>query len=382
MNKPLLVIVGIIVAIVATAWHFLKPPSAALLAANIAEKPPLRSPPSSNAGGNVGVLPLENLQSKSPVKVSSARAVVPLKSQLAQEYEKARQLKPFYDRYAANPDAADADTKFFAAMALERCIGRTRGAQGVSETDKARFQSRLKENDPNNAQRIEAFNRVNEICEGFASVNVNAAEISRLYREAAAAGNPAAKVVVASEQYREQSRSARGVEERRLTEEQLSMVRDGLASGDPFAMERAGQLLSWQSTQLADRRVGPNNDPYYPRDWSPAWQLAACDRGANCSADAYRVLNGCANQGACGYNSLEAYMQFNELAPNVYAAAMQNRATILDAIALGRWDWLGIATGMGRTVAPSTTPVTAGTPPGTTTRTTVTAPPGPVKRGG
>ena len=383
MNKPLLVIVGIIVAIVATAWHFLKPPSAALLAANIAEKPPLRSPPSSNAGGNVGVLPLENLQSKSPVKVSSARAVVPLKSQLAQEYEKARQLKPVYDRYAANPDAADADTKFFAAMALERCIGRTRGAQGVSETDKARFQSRLKENDPNNAQRIEAFNRVNEICEGFASVNVNAAEISRLYREAAAAGNPAAKVVVASEQYREQSRSARGVEERRLTEEQLSMVRDGLASGDPFAMERAGQLLSWQSTQLADRRVGPNNDPYYPRDWSPAWQLAACDRGANCSADAYRVLNGCANQGACGYNSLEAYMQFNELAPNVYAAAMQNRATILDAIALGRWDWLGIATGMGRTVAPSTTPVTAGTPPGTTTRATVTAPPNPpVKRGG
>ena len=100
--------------------------------------------------------------------------------------------------------------------------------------------------------------------------------------------------------------------QRRLTEEQLSMVRDGLASGDPFAMERAGQLLSWQSTQLADRRVGPNNDPYNPRDWSPAWQLAACDRGANCSADAYRVLNGCANQGACGYTSLEAYMQFNE----------------------------------------------------------------------
>ena len=382
MNKPLLIIVGTIVAVVASAWHFLKPPGETISAVNVTEKNAARPQSGANGTGSVGVLPLENLQAKSPVKVSAARTVVPLKSPLAQEFEKARQLKPFYDRYAANPDAADADTKFFAAMALERCIGRARGAQGVTEADKTRFQGRLKENDPNNAQRIEAFNRVNEICEGFASVNANPAEISKLYREAAAAGNPAAKVVVASDLYREQSRNARGVEERRLSEEQLSMVRDGLASGDPFAMERAGQLLSWQSTQLADRRVGPNNDPYNPRDWSPAWQLAACDRGANCSADAYRVLNGCANQGACGYNSLEAYMQFNELPPNVYAAAMQNRATILDAIAQGRWDWLGIATGMGRTVAPTTTPV-SGTPPGTTTRTTVTAPPGPpVKRGG
>ena len=51
------------------------------------------------------------------------------------------------------------------------------------------------------------------------------------------------------------------------------------------------------------------------------------------------------------------------------AAAMQNRAVILDAIAQGRGDWLGIAPGMGRTVAP--TPVAAGTKV-----------PTPAKRGG
>jgi hypothetical protein len=329
------------------------------------------------ARGSASVMPLDNLQTVSPVKMSPARTVVALKSALAQEFERARQLKAFYDRYLTNPDGADAETKFFAALAMERCVGRGRGTQGPSDTDKARFQSRLKENDPGNAQRIEAFNRVTETCEGFANVNISAADISKLYREAAAQGNFAAKVVVASDQYREQARNARGIEERRMSEDQLALVREALGSGDPFAIERAGQLLSWGSTQLADRKVGPNGDPFTAREWGPAWQLAACDRGANCGSENYRVLNGCAFQGACGYDSLEAYMQFNELPPNVYAAAIQNRATILEAIAQGRWDWLGIAAGMGRAVAPAAVANNGGG-----ARSPSSVPPNPVRRGG
>lgn len=379
MNRALIVILASLAAVVGTSWYFLKPPDATP-AAIAGRVPAATAKPDSPPTGSVAVLPLETLQRNSPVKVSSVRTIIPLKSALAQDFEKARQLKPFYDRYLANPEGADAETKFFAALALERCIGRTRSTQGPTDADRARFQSRLKENDPNNAQRIEAFNRVNEACEGFASVSATAADISRLYREAAAAGNPAAKVAVAADLYREQARNARGVEERRLSEDQLGMLRDALSSGDPFAIERAGQLLSWGSAQLADRRLGPNNDPYAPRDWGPAWQLAACDRGANCGSDAYRVLNGCAQQGACGYQSLEAYMQFNELPPNVYAAALQNRATILDAIAQGRWDWLGIASGMGRTVTPGS--ATAGTATGSTRPATAPVPPGgTAKRG-
>ena len=380
MNKTVAIVFGSIGAVVAASWFLLRPPTESQLSAST-EKPAAASKPVPGSSGSASVMPLDSLQPASPVKISPARTVVPLKSVLAQEFEKARNLKTFYDRYAANPEGSDAETKFFAALAMERCVGRGRGSQGPSETDKARFQNRLKENDPGNAQRIEAFNRVTETCEGFANVNLSAADISKLYREAAAQGNPAAKVAVASDQYREQARTARGVEERRLSEDQLSMVRDALGSGDPFAIERAGQLLSWGSTQLADRKVGPNGDPYNARDWAPAWQLAACDRGANCGADAFRVLNGCAYQGACGYNSLETFMQFNELPPNVYAAALQNRATILEAITQGRWDWLGIAPGMGRTVSP--TPVATGTVGNRNVAVTPGSPaPPPVKRGG
>ena len=349
MNRSLLLILGACGLVVSAAWYFVRPEgssdSIAVAAVKIA---------ANNAPREGAVSSLPDLAQKilAPSPPAGGRAVVPLKSALAIEFENALQLKIFYDRYMANPDGADAETKYFAAVAIETCVGRARGAQGVTVADRERFQNRLKENDPNNQKRVEAFNRVTALCDGFAGTTITAADAARLYAEAAAAGNPGAKVAVAANQFNEQARAttARGVEARRLTEDQLSLVRDGLASGDPFAIQRAGQLLTLNSTQLVDRRLGASADPFNPRDWASAWTLAACDRGANCGAESSRVLSGCAYQGACGYESLEAFMQFNDLPPNVYLAAQQNRATILDAIAQGRWDWLGIAAGSGRVV--------------------------------
>ncbi len=357
MNKILAATIGVATIVFGT-WQLLKPPVASAASADIAD-----IAAKNTAGSSASASASAVSNSSSPAawlgspKVS--HAVTPPISALAREFEHARQLKPFYDRYAANPDAASAELKYFAASAIETCAGRGRGpasnfgnagGSALTDADRAKFQTKLKDNDPANALRIAAFERVNQICEGFQSLNLTGADASKLFREAAAAGNPGARVAVAAEEYREQSRAARGVEERRLSEEQVTSVREGLATGDPFAIQRAGTLLSWGSTQLTDRGIGPNNEPFNVRDLAPAWALAACDRGANCGADAYRVLNGCAQLGACGYDSLETYMQYNELPPNAYANAQQYRSMILDAIQLGRWDWLGIAQGSGRTV--------------------------------
>jgi hypothetical protein len=354
MKTPL-IIFAVVAALAVGVWQLVKPvampidaPVVTQPTAAAAESPIVASP----SAPTPTLAPVAPVQPAAPVR---GRAVVSLKSPLAQEFEKAKQLKVFYDRYVANPEGASAELKYFAASAIENCVGRGRNVAGPSESDRAKFTAKLKENDPMNAKRVEAFERVNQYCEGFQSLNLTGADAAKLFREAAAGGNAAARVAVAAEDFRETSRNARGVEERRLSEDQLTLLRDGLATGDPFAIQRAGNLLSWQSTQLAERRIGPNNDPFNPRDLAPAFTLAACDRGANCGADAYRVLSGCAQQGACGYESLEIYMQYNELPPNVYVNAQQYRSMILDAINQGRWDWLGIAAGSGRTVTPPAT---------------------------
>ena len=378
MKRNLFLILGACGLVVASAWYFVRPEGGAdaVIAATAKTVPDAPRTSISSA--------LPDLSPKGSITAPtiSARPVVPLKSALAIEFEKALQLKPFYDRYIANPEGADAETKYFAAVAIETCVGRARGSKEITDADRERFQNRLKENDPNNQQRLDAYNRVTAVCDGFAGVNISAAEAAKLYAEAAIADNPGAKIAVAVNQFQDQARAgtARGVEARRLTEDQLALVREGLAGGDPFAIQRAGPLLTWNSTQLIDKRLGAAGDPFSARDWASAWSLAACDRGANCGADAQRVLNGCAYQGACGYQSLEAYLQFNELAPNVFLAAQQNRATILDAIAQGRWDWLGIAAGSGRVV--TAPPLAAVVIPPTATRVTVARPPAGTRPGG
>ncbi len=357
MNKILAAVIAF-AAIVIGIWQLLKPPlqgTGSVITADTTTK--------NSMGSSAPVASSAPPNSAAPATGSGSQlalhAVVPLKSALAREFEQARQFKQFYDRYAADPDAASAELKYFAASAIETCASRGRGmgsnfgnsgGSALTDADRAKFKTKLKDNDPANAQRMAAFERVNQICEGFQALNLTSADATKLFREAAAAGNPGARVAMAAEEYREQSRAARGIEERRLSEEQLTSVRAGLATGDPFAIQRAGTLLSWGSTQLTERGIGPNNEPFNVRDLAPAWTLAACDRGANCGADTYRVLNGCAQLGACGYDSLETYMQYNELPPNAYANAQQYRSMILDAIQQGRWDWLGIAQGSGRTV--------------------------------
>jgi hypothetical protein len=366
MNKTFLIITALVVAFGIFVWQLLKPPeNVAATLAESATVAQISTAPAASASST----PVTNLSPATPAAPPQkvARTVVPLKTALAQEFEKAKELKQFYDRYAANPEGASPELKYFAASAIETCVGRGRaigsgvvGGSGLTDAARAKFQSKLKDNDPNNGQRLAAFERVNQICEGFQSLNLTGADAIKLFREAAAAGNPGARVAVAAEEYRDQVRTARGTDERRLSEDQLNSVRDGLSTGDPFAIQRAGQLLSWGSSQLTDRGVGPNNEPFNVRDFAPAWTLAACDRGANCGADAYRVLNGCAQLGACGYDSLETYMQYNELPPNAYANAQQYRSMILDAIEQRRWDWLGIAQGSGRAV--TVTPQAAAKP--------------------
>ncbi len=360
MNKTLIAVIAAVSLLAYGMWNFLQTPAApeAKALAGGAQAKTAAASTYSSGGGSASTL-AQAMPASAPA--AARKPIATMHSAARMEFEKSHHLKQFYDRYAANPEGADAETKYLAAAAIEACQGRM-GRAPPTDADKARFMGRLKDGDPNNQQRIDAYNQVTTQCDGFQGMNLTGADAARLFREAAAAGDPAAKVAVTAEQFRESARTAVGIEGRRLTEDQLGSLRDALSSGDPLAMQRAGMLLTFGSTQLTDRQLGPDGNFFSPRDMGPAWQLAACDRGAVCDSSNTRVLNGCAYQGNCGYQDLQSYMQFNELAPNVYLAALQNQTLINNAIAQQRWDWLGIAPGMGRTVTnpPAPTPPAKG----------------------
>ncbi len=361
MNTKLTIasIVAVIFALGFAGYKLLAPPPETMTPAEIATLSKRigaeARTPSSAAVGDVVTAP-------APVQGATgktARAVaVPNsgKRQLQIEFERGDKFKDIYDRYAANPDGADPELKYYAAASLERCLFRTK-QKPDPEKERERFTTRLKDNDPNNQVRTDAFNALQKQCEGFYGLNLSGADVTRIFKESAAAGNPAAKLAVMADAYRDQTRAAKTMEERRLSEDQLATMRDALASKDPAALQRAGNLLSYGSTQLQDRKVGQDGATFNPREWGAAWQLAACDFGGACGADNARMLSGCASQGYCGYQNLESYMQFNELPPSVYANAQQNRADIINAIQNGRWEWLGIAAGSGRTVVLTPPPI-------------------------
>jgi hypothetical protein len=369
MNTKLTIasIIAVIFALGFAGYKLLAPPPETMTAAEIAaatKQTRAELAASANAAtGNVVTAPAPVLASTT----GSVRAVaVPNngKRQLQIEFERGDKFKEIFDRYAANPDGADPELKYYAAASLERCLFRTK-QKPDSEKERERFTARLKDNDPNNQVRTDAFNTLQKQCEGFYGLNLSGADVSRIFKESAAGGNPAAKLAVMADAYRDQTRAAKTMEERRLSEDQLSTMRDALASKDPAALQRAGNILSYGSTQLQDRKIGQDGAAFNPREWGAAWQLAACDFGGACGSDNARLLSGCANQGYCGYQNLESYMQFNELPPSVYANAQQNRADIINAIQNGRWDWLGIAPGSGRTVV--LTPAPAVVKPATPT---------------
>ncbi len=356
MNKTVIASLAVVSLLAYGLWNFFRVPALeSKSTASNATKSGSNSAGYSFSSGSVAApsaaAPAPAAAHKAPISVMHSAARI--------EFEKGHHYKQFLDRYLANPEGADAETKYLAAAAIEACLGRTRSQNGPTDAEKARFTSRLKDGDPNNQARIDAFNQVTSQCDGFQGLNLTGADAARLFQQAAAAGDPAAKMAVVQEQFRDQTRNATGIVGRQLTEDQLASVRDALSSGDPLAMQRAGMLLTYGSTQLAERQLGPDGTYFSPRDMGPAWTLASCDRGADCGADSTRVLNGCAYQGQCGYQDLQSYMQFNELAPNVYMSALQYQNMINSAIAQGHWDWLGIAPGMGRSAqaAAPTAPV-------------------------
>lgn len=367
MTKFILALVGLL-GLAIGGWIWLKDPPGATTAAATSAARKVEATADARADHSGGYIPAVATATASP-RASPGASSAP-KPSTVQLIGPAGQLargeyRALYDKYAANPQGADAETKYYAAVAIEACAGRI-----SKDPEKARkdYEDRIQPGDPTRDQRIAAYDRRFALCKEFVNAGV-LPNSTQLLREAAAAGNVNARLALIPEEARRAAAApptpnqtaAQRSDRWKLTEDQLATVRDALKGGDPSTIARVGQLLS-ETQDVATRFSNTNTVPTTLQSQHSAtraaWQLAACDRGANCGSDAIELLNRCTWGGQCGMTSVQQNLQVNELSPTGFLLAQQHSVLVLDAIQNQRWDVLGIAPGMGRT-----TPLPAATAP-------------------
>lgn len=269
--------------------------------------------------------------------LSSADA---LKRQLATEFDKATDLKALYDRYAASSDPA---ARYFAAKALMECAEALRQRGRATWLQDMR-DARISTTDPKYAERMAAFDTLQrDRCSGFSADQLTSAAVSGALAEAARLGDPAARAAQLRTEIQQRMQAAmRDRKPTVLTQEDLTAVQDAMKSRDPEALRQIGE---WGALWMRPEglRVGPEQVAPSNSAWRAAWNMFACDSGANCGNDHRDIMMSCALDGACGAPTLQAHLQQFAMSPYYYQEAQRYQDMIRSALEQGRWDWLGLA---------------------------------------
>jgi hypothetical protein len=272
-------------------------------------------------------------------------------SPLAREFANARAWKPIYDQLKDTPAGQTAEGQYLLYRMLRACAtlaDRKGGArprlQGSPRMQERREQiaASLPEGDPRLAQRLAAFDKVNQDqCEGFSGVSVTEAELSQLLQNAVAGGDPKARAWQVERELWQERRSA-GAPGRpgpTLSDGQLDTLKQAFATRDPEAMAIAGRVLA-SGFRDVTVRAGPDREPIENRTFASAAILLACEYGYPCGENNTRVLNACAFQGHCGVASLPDYLFYYGASP--YEAQLLDRYRTLLRQAADSGDWSGI----------------------------------------
>jgi len=287
------------------------------------------------------------------VRPSAKTAPAPKpRSEIALAFEKAKDLKAFYDRVStlSTPEA-----KYYAARAMQECL-----EQRYIPVDNLRrdFAQRIAPTDPSYSLRAAALERLTEDrCGGFAAGFLNDASAKQMIAQAAEQGDIRARMaqLQLAIQQRLTASGEQGPRSTTLTNEELALLREAAQSDDPDIYRRlANWWLLWQRNEGV--HAGPNRESVNSLAWSAAWSMLACENGMNCSGDSRFLNMQCASQGFCGAPDLNAYYQQYGLSPYQYQQALNYQLMIRAAILQGQWDWIGLG-------APPTVGMTGRRPP-------------------
>jgi len=287
-------------------------------------------------------------------------------SPLAREFRSGRAWKALHDRLRGSAEGESAEGQYLLYRILRACAtvadrkGGARSRQQAPsrlEERRAQIAASLPEGDPRLAQRLAAFDKVSaDQCEGFAGMTVTEADLAQLLRNAVAGGDPKARAWQVEQEMWQERRSAGSAARAgaTLSDPQLAVLKEALATKDPEAIVIAGRILAGNFRDITVR-AGPDQEPIENRTFMNAALLLACEYGYPCDENNQRVLAACAFQGHCGVASLPDYLFFYGASPYDAQLLDRYRGYLRRAADAGDWSGLTVQRGVRSPNAPTMT---------------------------
>jgi hypothetical protein len=267
-------------------------------------------------------------------------------SATAKEFATAKGLKPLYDRLAAQGAAATPDAKYYLYRILSGCATRTDQPDGGRLDSVADQRQRLEALIPttsrDRAKRLASFDEITvRRCDGMEKVGTTKAELDKLLSDAAAAGDPKARALIAARELTSKPMvpSPDGMTGPSISDAQLRTLQEAVASRDPEAIMIAGSALSSSYRDVVPE-IGPNHDEMQGRAAYEAWNLVACEFGLECGSSSRSLQTACAFSGQCAASTVQDQVYYYGVTP--YEAQLLDQYRQVFRNAATNNDWSGI----------------------------------------
>jgi len=273
--------------------------------------------------------------SNASAPLTAARSTVP---GLVQEYERSTRLRPLYDRLRSGA-APTPEGKLALYLILRECANvQGGGVDRRQYPDAKTLSASISDANPDKQMRLRIAEELKARCEGFDGVVTSRAELHALLEESAAAGVQAARVRLLGDELIGTMKPGEGLS---ISDFQIEALRQAVASGDPDAIQGAGTLLSNTFADLViessqTHEAVQQGAAYY------AWQLLACEYGADCGSSNTWLRMVCATEGDCAAMNLQDAIMFYQVSPSEAQLIDQYRS-VFRAAANGDWSGLEFA---------------------------------------
>lgn len=243
-----------------------------------------------------------------------------------------REQSRFYNpALAMLAENLDAESRYYAAMALEECYALSHHGLSRFRDDFARrlTAGKVAAEDDDNRTREHAFERGNRDCVVFDGSPISPAYVLGLIQSAARDGDP--RAIARMLLFRDLADSKAG---------NYDLVARLLSTGDPHVIRDVGLFLARGESTLM---LGDAVTPVRATTLAVAWELVACDFGLDCGADSKLLHNLCAYQGQCGAISYEDWISRFSESREEFSEILRVRVLLRRGLVMQDWHLLGLS---------------------------------------